>query len=217
LVLAKQNNRVYGALLQSVQGIAFFATPHRGGNGVTLGDVVARTASFVLGSGQNDMVRNLRTGSKALAQLSADFSHQYEDFQFLSVIESVDLIQAPMNPIRTASLPQLLDVHLVPNALFQLIVDRASAELGLPGHRERVVELQRDHSQICKFEAEEHGFKRVIKHLRKMAHDACGGSASIAPSTIPISLADGVCISYPVACSGHLPYNARMLTGKSSR
>lgn len=86
-----------------MQGIAFFATPHRGGNAATLGDVVAKAASFVMGSGRNDMIKNLKKESKVLAQLTADFSHQYEEFQFLSVVESIDLLQAPMNPIRTAS------------------------------------------------------------------------------------------------------------------
>jgi hypothetical protein len=108
LVLAKQDARVFGGLLRCVHSISFFATPHRGGNGVTIGDIVAKTASFVMGGGRNDMVRNLKKQSKVLAQLSADFSHQYEEFQFLSVIESMDLVHAPLNPIATASPPPKL-------------------------------------------------------------------------------------------------------------
>ena len=101
LVLAKQNDRVFGELLRSTQGVVFFATPHRGGNGATLGEVAANACSFISGSARNELVKSLKKKSKSLAQLSADFAHQYEDYQFLSVIESRPLVTAPMNPVRT--------------------------------------------------------------------------------------------------------------------
>lgn len=106
LVLAKQNNRVYKDILQSTRGIVFFATPHRGGNGTTLGEVAGRAAAFLTGSGRNDLVKSLKKKSKYLAQLSADFSHQYEDYQFLTVVESRPLFRTPLTPVRTVCVPQ---------------------------------------------------------------------------------------------------------------
>lgn len=55
--------------------------------------------------------------------------------------------------------------------MLQVIVDLSSSVIGLAGHRERVVELDRDHRQICKF-ANLEDCKRVITHLKRLADTA---------------------------------------------
>jgi hypothetical protein len=87
--------------LHATRSIVFFAVPHRGGNGTTIGDVVASAVSYLSGGGRNDLIKSLSKSSKPMAYLSADFGHQYEDYQFLSIIESQPLLKLPMNPTRT--------------------------------------------------------------------------------------------------------------------
>ncbi|ORY01196.1 hypothetical protein BCR34DRAFT_442403, partial [Clohesyomyces aquaticus] len=123
LVLAKQNNIVYGNICSCTRAIAFFATPHKGGNGASLSDRVASVTAFITGNRRNDILKILNPDSKHLANLTADFSHQYEDYQFFTVSETMGLI----------------------------VVDSSSAVIGLAGQREHKIELNRDHRQICKF------------------------------------------------------------------
>lgn len=72
-------------------------------------------------------------------------------------------------------------------------MDRSSAILGLPGHRERILEMNRDHRQICKFE-EGPEFARLAMHLKSLAADAVrsvesADSPSIV-SEVPVTLDD---------------------------
>jgi hypothetical protein len=55
--------------------------------------------------------------------------------------------------------------------VLQVVVDHGSSVIGLAGHRERVIELDRDHRQICKF-ADLADCNRVLKHLKRLADDA---------------------------------------------
>lgn len=55
--------------------------------------------------------------------------------------------------------------------MIQVVVDLSSSVVGLAGHRERVLELDRDHRQICKF-ADLEDCKRVITHLKRLADTA---------------------------------------------
>jgi hypothetical protein len=50
-------------------------------------------------------------------------------------------------------------------------VDPTSAVIGLAGHREQVLELDRDHRQICKF-IQDSDFNRVARHLKRLADAA---------------------------------------------
>ncbi|KAE9377690.1 hypothetical protein N431DRAFT_527699 [Stipitochalara longipes BDJ] len=153
LVLAKQNDRVYDGLLRSTKSLAFFATPHRGGNGTTLGQVAVNAITFFSGNLRNDLVESLKKSSRYLAQLSADFAHQYENYDFLSVVETRGLMRAPVRTV---------------------VVNPASAVIGLAGHREQVLELDRDHRQICKF-IQDADYNRVARHLKRLADAASRG------------------------------------------
>lgn len=47
------------------------------------------------------------------------------------------------------------------------MVDKDSAELGLSGHREHVIDLDRDHRQICKL-TNDSVFQRIARHLTRL-------------------------------------------------
>ena len=49
----------------------------------------------------------------------------------------------------------------------QLVVDMDSAELGLPGHREHVIDLDCDHRQICKL-TNDSVFQRIVRHIKRL-------------------------------------------------
>lgn len=99
LLLAKHNDRVYGELRKSTKALVFFATPHRGGNGTTLGQIAVNAATFFSGNIRNNLVESLKKSSKYLTQLSADFSHQYEDYDYISIVETRALMRAPVRTV----------------------------------------------------------------------------------------------------------------------
>jgi len=156
LLLAKHNDRIYGELRNVTKALVFFATPHRGGNGTTIGQIAVNAVRFFSGNLHNNLVASLKKSSKYLAQLSADFSHQYEDYDFLSVVETRGMMRAPLRTV---------------------VVDPDSAIIGLAGHREQVLELDKDHSQLCKL-AEGSDFNRVARHLKRLANSAIRSPAS---------------------------------------
>lgn len=60
LLLAKHNDRVYERLRQNTKSIVFFATPHRGGNGTTIGQIAVNVVKFFTGNLKNDLVESLQ-------------------------------------------------------------------------------------------------------------------------------------------------------------
>ena len=46
-----------------------------------------------------------------------------------------------------------------------------SAQLGLPGHREHVIDLDRDHRQICKL-TNDSVFERIVRHIKWLVAEA---------------------------------------------
>jgi hypothetical protein len=61
------------------------------------------------------------------------------------------------------------------------VVDSTSAVIGLAGHREQVVALDRDHRQICKF-AEGADFNRIARHFKGFADLAIQSQSRIIPN-----------------------------------
>ncbi|OTA79757.1 hypothetical protein M434DRAFT_40981, partial [Hypoxylon sp. CO27-5] len=122
------NNITYQAIRKSTFGIAFFGTPHRGGHHARIGDVVAKVARSISGSPSNNFMNALKEGSCFLDIISDDFRQLLEDFQILTFYETQPL------------------------GLLGIIVDRKSAILGLPSSRERLIPLDADHKNICKFD-----------------------------------------------------------------
>lgn len=81
------NDRAYRAIRESTFGIAFFGTPHKGGNHAEVGDMVAKIARSLSGSPSNSFMDALKNNS-TLNTITSDFRQLLEDFQFLTFYET---------------------------------------------------------------------------------------------------------------------------------
>ncbi len=54
----------------------------------------------------------------------------------------------------------------------QIIVDKKSATLGLPGSREKLLTVNSDHSGVCQFEGDDDKFEPVKRAIETLANDA---------------------------------------------
>lgn len=98
LVHAKSDS-TYENIWASTFGIAFFGTPHKGGNHAGLGDVAASIARIITGSPENTFMKALKARSEILDHMSDDFRQLLEDFQILSFYET-----RPMHPLGLVSI-----------------------------------------------------------------------------------------------------------------
>ncbi|KAK3936743.1 ankyrin repeat-containing domain protein [Diplogelasinospora grovesii] len=139
----------YSSIKNATYCIAFFGTPHRGANGVALGDIAASIARFALRKATNTFLEALKKDSLFADDLVKDFRQQLEDYYILSFYET--------QPFKSVG----------------LIVDRDSATLGLPLNREAQIGLTGNHSDICKFEsADSDSYKQVKGNIEKIAERA---------------------------------------------
>jgi hypothetical protein len=159
LVLAQNNDRVYGSIKKCTRGLIFFGTPHRGGNGATIGSVIRNIAVFFSGNERNQLVDVVQRDSDALDRLTGDFQNQYEDYEFLSVVETQGAVRIPGGPST-------------------VVVDRSSAVIGLAGHRELVVTLDANHRGISRL-GNGRRYKRIAKHISRMANNATSGDSQL--------------------------------------
>ncbi|KAK7409054.1 hypothetical protein QQX98_008758 [Neonectria punicea] len=139
----------YKSIQNATYGIAFFATPHRGGNNTALGSIAASIARCALKNPTNTFMEALKKDSLFADDLVQDFRQQLEDYYILSFFET-----RPMKK-------------------YGLIADQESATLGLPLDREKQIALDRDHSHICKFESiESDDYEQVIENIEELAKTA---------------------------------------------
>lgn len=82
-------NEIYDPIRVATYGVAFFATPHRGGNHAKLGDVVASVANSMLQVPDNTFIEALKKDSLFAEGIIQDFRHQLEDFFVLSFFETL--------------------------------------------------------------------------------------------------------------------------------
>ncbi|KAA6411567.1 MAG: hypothetical protein FRX48_04847 [Lasallia pustulata] len=188
LVEAKLDDS-YKSIREATYGIAFFGTPHQGGNFAKLGDIAASIIRGVLRNPSSTFMEALKKDSLFSDTLVGDFRHQLEDYHVLSFFETL------------------------PMGRLGLIVDQKSATLGLAGLRERQIPMDADHTGVCKFESAEgddyeqvsFNLVRLVKSaVKAVAERACIASLSV-PSSRPLSEAASV---YTVTKSllSHLPY-----------
>ncbi|KAI0897700.1 hypothetical protein F4806DRAFT_494425 [Annulohypoxylon nitens] len=167
-------DQTYETIVKSTFGIAFLATPHRGGNHAGIGEVVAKVARSMLGNPNNTFMRALKKDSQFLDTISDDFRQLLEDFQILSFYETQPL------------------------CYFGIVVDRKSAVLGLPGTREKQLALEADHRSICKFSSDKDpNYQLVAENIIRMINTAC----SLRNRSNSSKLCSGENES---ACQGHL-------------
>ncbi|KAI1372216.1 hypothetical protein F4677DRAFT_433331 [Hypoxylon crocopeplum] len=143
------NDRTYETIRRSTFGVAFFGTPHKGGNCSGIGDVVAKIARSILGNPSNSFMEALKGGSLFLDSINDDFRQLMEDFQFLSFYETQALSR------------------------FGVVVNKSSATLGLPGTREKQIALDANHRNICKFDSEkDSSYQQVADNISRIIADA---------------------------------------------
>lgn len=88
LVEAKLDDS-YKSLRDATYGIAFFGTPHQGGNSAKLGAIAASIARGVLQNPSNTFMKALKKDSLFSDSLVRDFRHQLEDYYVLSFVETL--------------------------------------------------------------------------------------------------------------------------------
>ncbi|KAI1803224.1 hypothetical protein F4811DRAFT_525973 [Daldinia bambusicola] len=142
------NDRTYGSIEESTFGIAFFGTPHRGGNKAGIGGVVANIARSLLGNPDNTFMSAVREGA-FLELIDDDFRQLLENFQILTFYETRPL------------------------GRFGIVVGQSSAILGLPGTREKQIALDKDHKSICKFSSDDDPeYQQVADNIASMVDSA---------------------------------------------
>lgn len=146
------NNPKYTPIKDATKGLAFFATPHNGGDTmlVSLGGVTAKIATAVGFQKGDDVLETLKEGSIFSDIMHEHWRHQLLEYDIISFWGALDGI-----------------------------VPRDSARFGMPGDRENVVKLNADHSGVCKFDesqTDQDNFKLVrgnIKDIYKIALKNC--------------------------------------------
>ncbi|KAK5652162.1 hypothetical protein OQA88_10804 [Cercophora sp. LCS_1] len=142
------NNPKYAPIKSATRGIAFFATPHNGGNRmlVGIGGIAARIATDLGFQKGDNIIEMLRDGSLFSDMMQELWRQQLLTYNIVTFWGALDGI-----------------------------VPRESARLNLPGDRENVVTLAADHRSICKFgetETDQDNFKLVRTNLKDLYKSA---------------------------------------------
>ncbi|KAL9116819.1 MAG: hypothetical protein Q9187_006653 [Circinaria calcarea] len=148
LVRAK-HGIAYESIHWSTRAIAFFGTPHRGGNRVDLGRILASIAVHLTGSVKNNFLETLQKNSTIAADIHELFKEQAQRYRIISFYETL-----PLKPG------------------FGLIVDKVSATLGLPDSAEITVAVAANHSDICKFDRRDPTYELVIENIADLVQHA---------------------------------------------
>lgn len=113
LVRAALNPRAYPHVKESTFGVVFFATPHQGGNGVPLAQVVSNMIIRLSGCStpKNNILSALKPTSLYAEVLTQNFASQLDDYYYLSFFETrpkrlkrsgfrwVNLVSAPQKAL----------------------------------------------------------------------------------------------------------------------
>ncbi|KAM5521100.1 ankyrin repeat protein [Fusarium oxysporum f. sp. phaseoli] len=153
LVIAHEDNNLYGEILKSIIGVVFLATPHRGSTVANFASVVGTiintfraTPSAGMGPRaiRTDLLNHLIYDSDALQDLNMSARNRLGNICVVSCYE--DKPTAPLS---------------------SLIVNRASATLGIPN--EEPIPMFEDHKSISRFSGETESYKKLAGALRRIA------------------------------------------------
>lgn len=89
---------VYADLLDSVYGLVFFGTPHRGGDHTSLGDIAAKIAGSITNSKKNSLMEALKKNSFFAEAVKENFRNRLNDFLILTFYESRKLKGTVVRP-----------------------------------------------------------------------------------------------------------------------
>ncbi|KAH6873842.1 hypothetical protein B0T10DRAFT_234496 [Thelonectria olida] len=153
LVIAHEDDNLYGEVLKSIIGVAFLATPHRGSTAANLGSVfgtIINTFRATASAGmapravRTDLLSHLIYDSDALQDLSMSARNRLGNISVVSCYEN-----KPTAPLSS------------------LIVNRASATLEIPN--EEPIPMFEDHKSICRFSGETESYMKLARALRRIA------------------------------------------------
>ncbi|KAI0542077.1 hypothetical protein GGR58DRAFT_453892 [Xylaria digitata] len=142
------NNEKYEQVRLATKGLAFFATPHDGGNKtlISIGSVAAKIA-IGLGFQKGDNILEALDNRSLFTDLMHEhWKQRLLDFNIVSFWGTLDEI-----------------------------VPKESSSFGLPGNRENVVALEADHSGVCKFgdsETDRDNFECVLGNIKDLVENA---------------------------------------------
>jgi hypothetical protein len=97
LVLAHEDNHLYGDILSATSGIVFFGTPHRGSKGADIGKVVGRVVNACLrasqaarlaGSIREDLLATLGSNSQVLSDLAISSRNRLKNLEVVTFYET---------------------------------------------------------------------------------------------------------------------------------
>ncbi|KAI1172154.1 hypothetical protein F4777DRAFT_524116 [Nemania sp. FL0916] len=142
------NNNKYEQIRLATRGLAFFATPHDGGNAtlVGIGSVAAKIAISLGFQKGDNILETLDSGSLFTDLMHEHWKHRLLDFNIVSFWGT-----------------------------FDQILPKESSRFGLPGDRENVVALEADHSGICRFgdtDTDQDNLERVLGNIRDPVENA---------------------------------------------
>ena len=83
-----KNNDLYSDLRKATYGLVFFAVPHQGGNGASLGAIAKNIVNSITGDANNDLIESLKSNALFQENQAAFFKHQLEDYQIVSICEN---------------------------------------------------------------------------------------------------------------------------------
>ncbi|KAJ5035234.1 hypothetical protein J3E74DRAFT_470296 [Bipolaris maydis] len=157
LVLAHENDHLYGDTISAFSAIVFFGTPHRGSTVADVGKMIGRVVNMCMraslitgisGSIRDDLLTILESNSQALN----------------------DLAVSSRNRLRNLEIVTFYETEMMPG-LSELVVHRGSAIMEIPC--EEVIPLYANHRTMCRFGgATDGGYictLNVIKRLAKTA------------------------------------------------
>ncbi|KAK7976295.1 hypothetical protein PG989_014758 [Apiospora arundinis] len=146
LVIAQEDNKQYGPILETMSGVVFLGTPHRGSKAADLGAVIGTIINICSLSTpiRTDLLRNLKYDSAALQQLTTSVRQRLADIEVVTFYE-------------TAPTP----------GLGRLVVDESSSCMGIP--HEVLLPLFDNHRDMCRFAGETDSYKLVLYQIREMS------------------------------------------------
>jgi hypothetical protein len=106
-VIAK-NNDSFKEIREATSSLVFFAVPHQGGHGTTLGTIARNIVIALNGEKQNELLQSLATNSLFQESQTEFFRQQLEDYQILTVIEDLPTVLARVLWRPTSKVRQLL-------------------------------------------------------------------------------------------------------------
>ncbi|KAK0736164.1 hypothetical protein B0T21DRAFT_332435 [Apiosordaria backusii] len=161
------NNPKFTEIKDVTTGLAFFATPHNGGDWklMSFGTLVARVATATGFQPGDDVMEVLKEGSLFSDILTEMWQHQLMKYDIISFWGSEDYIIPPK-----------------------------SAKLGMPGDVENVVKLNGDHSSLCKIgttQKDQDNLKKIRRNIEDIYSKALEKSPQPTANQPAIPIIDG--------------------------